>query len=294
MDEFRPGDSERRSGPSHNPPESTVRHESLFYKLQHPTTVIPVSVTILSLMYRIVFAPAFGGASISIAISIFAAVTSATFIRRQIGDSRRALAVRHQQEKFRQDVRNTVEALGNRFAILKFGKGTSALLSLTSEYQKFERMLVRAKVSDLVLTDVPDLAETTFRQGLNLLTIVVGLAEVVFSPDIANLKSEVEELELELDLLRKAANAESLVSIVEAKILSRNDRLSVIRDQALRIEKALYQCDRCQASIQRTRIEVSALIAESLNSGLVDTSQLLQKAMIEAKEIQDEVKKLGY
>ena len=59
-------------------------------------------------------------------------------------------------------------------------------------------------------------------------------------------------------------------------------------------DKLLYQSDRCEASLHRTRIELAALTAESSETSVSAVTETFEKTINQAKEVREELKRLGY
>jgi hypothetical protein len=62
----------------------------------------------------------------------------------------------------------------------------------------------------------------------------------------------------------------------------------------LRVEELLHQADRCEASLSKTHIELAALKADASDVSVTSVIGTLQKTIERAKEVQAELKKLGY
>ena len=75
---------------------------------------------------------------------------------------------------------------------------------------------------------------------------------------------------------------------------SHKERLDMIKQQELRVDKLLYQCDRCEASLHRTRIELASLKTESSETSVSAVTETLQRTINQAKEVQEELKRLGF
>ncbi len=62
----------------------------------------------------------------------------------------------------------------------------------------------------------------------------------------------------------------------------------------LRVDQLLHQAGACEASLHRTRVEIAALRADSVESSVNAVIGTLRKTITQAKEVQDELKRLGY
>ena len=75
---------------------------------------------------------------------------------------------------------------------------------------------------------------------------------------------------------------------------SHRERLEMIDQQQFRVDELLYQCDRCEASLSRTRIELASLQAGSSDSSVSAVTETLRRTITQAKEVQEEMRRLGF
>ncbi len=68
----------------------------------------------------------------------------------------------------------------------------------------------------------------------------------------------------------------------------------MINQQQYQADELLFQCSRCEASLSRTRIELASLQAGSSETSVSAVTESLQRTIDQAKEVQAELKKLGY
>jgi hypothetical protein len=83
------------------------------------------------------------------------------------------------------------------------------------------------------------------------------------------------------------------VQIKEQIMISHKERLELIGRLELRVDELLHQANRCEATLHQTRIELAALKADSAEASVSEVIQSLQSTISQAKEVQDEMKKLG-
>ncbi len=70
--------------------------------------------------------------------------------------------------------------------------------------------------------------------------------------------------------------------------------LEMIDQQQYRIDELLFQCDRCEAALFRTRIELASVQAGSSETSVSAVTETLQRTIAQAKEVQDELRRLGF
>ncbi len=61
-----------------------------------------------------------------------------------------------------------------------------------------------------------------------------------------------------------------------------------------RVEELLHQANRCEASLGKTRIELAALKADASEIGVSAIIETLSKTIDRAREVQEELKQMGY
>ena len=174
-------------------------------------------------------------------------------------------------------------------------EGLEALRQLSHEYDQLQPVLARRKESDpLSVARIPALAEATYRQGMSVLEDALALTQVIRSSDQQNLEQEVTQIEAEIDLLSGIEAEAGRVKLLEGTVTSHKERLEMIRQQELEVDKFLRQSDRCEASLHLTRMELASLQAERSDTSVGEVAETLLRTIEEAREVQDELKRLGY
>ncbi len=283
-----------------------IRKELLSDALQHPTTILPLTLCILAITYLVLFSDIYGGTLGAIILLICSAiVATGSFIwrysiRYNKAYTRRVKEImelqdRVQREKEQADIKHLLEATQTGFSKINSTKGLKAMEDLVYEYKQLRHVLDHKKETDpLSFSHIPALAEETYRQGLSVLVDVLEIAQVIRSSDKERLEEEIGKFEREIGSLEGDGTKESLVKIKKATVASHKERLDMIKQQELRVDKLLYQCDRCEASLHRTRIELAALKTESSETSVSAVTETLRRTINQAKEVQEELKRLGY
>jgi len=286
--------------------EKTIRKELRSAALQHPVTILPFALCILSIIYLVLFAPAFGGTMAAIILLACSGVVAAGsfFLRYSVRYSR-AYSTRvqevisdqedEQRELERVDLEQQLGSLESGFSNLKSDGGLKAIKELVYEYKELQKVIERKKDTDPILVShIPGLAEETYRQGLSVLSDALEIANIVYSSDKGRLEAEITEFEKEINALKKDTAQTEQVEIREATISSHRERLDMVKAQEINMDKLLYQCDCCEASLHRTRIELAALKALGSGKSVTEVIETLEQTLTQAKEVQAELKKLGY
>ena len=143
------------------------------------------------------------------------------------------------------------------------------------------------------MTQIPSLAYETYRQGLNVLTDALRLTQAMKASDINRLTSEIEDMEKEMESLSGDSTQVARAQIKEATINSNRELLDLLGQQQLRIDELLFQSNRCQASLARTRLEAASLQSGGTETSVNSVIESLQMTIKQAKEVQEELKRLG-
>ena len=193
------------------------------------------------------------------------------------------------------EFRELREALQVGFGNIKAEEGLKALQMLVDQYDWLKPVLKSKRATDpMALAHVPTLAEETYRQGLSALEDALRLMTAIQSPNNNSLQEEVVELEKELESFRRDASQGERVRMREETIASHRERLALVTQQQLRVDQLVHQSEGCAASLDLTRIEVAALKADSSESSVRAVTDALRRTINQAKEVQEELRRLGY
>jgi hypothetical protein len=204
----------------------------------------------------------------------------------------REKALREREQTETEELLDTVKS---GFEEINLADGLKAVEELQYEYEQLQHVLAHKKETDpLGLAHIPALSEETYRQGLSVLGDALEIGSVINSSDKKSFEKEIDKLEKEIDSLRNDKTQTAKMEIKQATMASHKERLAMIKQQQLRVDKLLYQCDRCEASLHRTRMELAALKVSSSETSVSAVTETLQKTITQAKEVQEELKKLGY
>jgi hypothetical protein len=286
--------------------EETIRRELLSDTLQHPTIILPTALCLMSLIYAALYAPLLkGGASATILGFCSGIVAAGSFSWRYVARYRReyerrvqhAIDMQDRERREREsaeaeELRGTLQA---GFLRIDSIEGLKVLHGLAREYEQLQPVLERSQEANpLALSYMGTLAEQTYRQGLYALADAFELVQALHFSDEEALASETDTLEREIASLSRDEAQAARVAMKRETLTSRRDRLDLIEQQALRRDKLLHQADRCEASLARTRIELAALKADSSAASVSTLTEALQTTIAQAREVQEEMRKLGF
>ena len=193
------------------------------------------------------------------------------------------------------EVRQIRESLEAGFSQINFSDGLSALQRLVYEYAQLQPLLDRKRATDsIAIVQIPLLAEETYRIGLGLLHDAFEIMRAVQPSERQRLEAEVVELEKKIEPLRTDASQKERVKLMEETIISHLGRLDMMQKQQLHSEELLHLSGRCEASLHRTRMELASLKAADSEISVNEATESLRKTIDQAKEVQEELKKLGF
>lgn len=285
--------------------EETIKKALRTDALQHPVTIIPLASFFISTIYILLYAPIFGGSIIAIALIICSglAATGAFFWRYFIRFNEEYLKKtqelldaldREDGARHRADLRRRRERLQIGFLDANSSEGIKAVQALVHEYEHLQPILVNRTMSDpLSIAHIPVLVEETYQLGLDVLGHALELVKTIQSPHNRRLRTEITNLGNEILSLEKDDHPSGRVKIKEQIMISHKERLELIGRLELRVDELLHQANRCEATLHQTRIELAALKADSAEASVSEVIQSLQSTIRQAKEVQDEMKKLA-
>jgi hypothetical protein len=285
--------------------EETIRKALRSDALQHPATIIPLASCLLSTIYIILYAPIFGGSIIAFLLIVGSglAATGSFFWRFYIRFNEEF--VKKTQElldamdreggaRYRADLRHKRERLQIGFLDGNCPEGLNVVQALVHEYEQLQTILASRRMSDpLSIAHIPVLVEETHQLGLSVLGHALELVKTIQSPHNQRLRTEITNLENEILSIEEDDPQSARAQIKEQTLQSHKERLQLINRLELRVDELLHQANRCEATLHQTRIELAALKADSTETSISEVIQTLQNTILQAKEVQEEMKRLG-
>ena len=120
------------------------------------------------------------------------------------------------------------------------------------------------------------------------------MSRAIHTSNKGSLEAEIVQFEQDIGTLSMDYGQQLRVKIREENVASHQERLEMINQQQYRVDELLYQCDRCEASLSRTRIELASLQAGSSETSVSAVTETLQRTIAQAKEVQEELRRLGF
>lgn len=313
--------------------EPEINKKLLSESISSPWTVFPLTLVILTII-DLAFSlfpvgPLWNIISI-VALLVSATVALSSFFWRNYlcheEQYARELQVRmanQYQERIeagRAELAQLRDRLQKGFSGVNFHKGAKALGDLVHEYEELQlfrgskkrtasrrlifplyeeeqiqSVLPREEETDaLSAAHIFALAEETYKQGLSVLADALRLTQAIRSSNVGRLEEKIVELEKEIEALRIDGAPGARLEIKEATIYSHQERLELLGRQRLRVDELLYQSDQCEASLARTRIELAVLHAGNSETRVSAVTETLQRTIDRAREVQAELKRVGF
>jgi hypothetical protein len=77
-------------------------------------------------------------------------------------------------------------------------------------------------------------------------------------------------------------------------LASHQELLDLLNQKQSRVDELFFQCDLCEASLSKTRLELASLQAGGSEAGVRSVTESLQSTINHAKEVQEELRRLGF
>ena len=233
--------------------------------VEHPATIVPLTAAAASAVYLWGLAPAGSDAwaAALLAVTGVAGVGSllwrlaywtAAEYDKRTQEMLRVLGEKR-SELEQAEVRQTRNALRRRFERIGSEEGRRALDGLVREYERLRSDLGDKRETDpMTLVPVRALATESYRRGLDVLSSALELMRAADGPGPEDLVAELR----------------------------------------VRVDELLRQARRSETALHRTRIQLAAIRTGSSESSVGSVVRVLQETIDRAKEVQQELNRLGY
>lgn len=206
-----------------------------------------------------------------------------------------------QERKRPEPIAGEVELAGLRgsletgFTETESKTGLKSLRELSHEYDELLPGLTNHQETDpFAVAQIPALAERTYRQGLSVLNDALELHRAISTSSPGKLEAEIAELEEEIKSFRGSGGHSERISLKKATIASHRKRLELVSDQQLHLDRLFFQSEQCEASLHETRIQLAVIHAGRSKTSVESVTGTLQRTIDQAKEVQEELKRLGF
>lgn len=184
--------------------------------------------------------------------------------------------------------------LSEGFTALGFAEGATAADDLGVEYAQLQPILGRRRATDsIVVAQVPGLATDTYSQGLSVLADALELLRATSPAERQRLEQEIAATEAELAQLKRDPAEAGRARIREERLESNRELLEIMNRQRERIDQLLFQAERCEASLRRTRLELAGMEAVGSEQAVNSVVDTLRLTLNHAKGVQEEMQRLA-
>lgn len=248
-----------------------IQRQVLSEALQHPLTLYPFAASAITGAFAVFVAPFFGASLPALLVasgSGLAALTSFSwryFVQGERAAREKARAViaaaeRQRREVVEGDLEERRAHLRAEFANAAFAEGRKALDELSMEYRELVRPFPqRASLDPISVGRLEASAAATFREGLDALTEALRLQEAIVASTPGALRSEIQELEIEIAGLQGNPTETERLVLKEEMLRSHRERLELLTQRSLNVERLLRQADLAEAALQRARLALPGL-----------------------------------
>jgi hypothetical protein len=286
--------------------ERVIRKQLLSDVLQDKRSLLPITLSLSALIYMLLYAPVLGGFVISLGVFLITAFTALSvffwryvicFQKNYARKSQELFAFYEAQNLYLEEQRmaETHIILERGFTKINAKDGLKTLLNLDHEYKSLGPVLSSGKETDLLsISNLEAMVKETYYRGLSVLEDVFELERAIHSTDHAQLQAEISELQRKVAIAQADPSQQDRVVQITERIASDQERLYMVSKLKQRAEELLYQAKRCEASLGKTRIELATLKAEASEIEVSAVIETLRNTIDRAREVQEELKQLGY
>jgi hypothetical protein len=284
------------------------RRAVLLEAIQHPLTLGSLTVAGLALIYVMILSSEVGVRGLAMAALVLATlVCVASFVwqyargyserQRLIADEtheREAAARARDVMRERAESRRRIELEFARVASAEGRQGESVLAALCDEFESITELLERHDERPTISLSplIPDLAEETYRHGMSALSDALELFEFADGPSRRRLEAELREIEERLE--RDGSHDDRARERDEQRRTSHRQLLARHDEGRQRARDLMFEAERCTSALAETRIELASVRAGDTRVNVDAVVQTLQETIHRVRDVQDELRRLGY
>ena len=269
--------------------------------LQHPTTLFPAAIAILSGLYMGLVS--FDETSLLVAVgSGLASLASWIyhfFIR---GETIAENYVKELKEKRKVYKKQQVQDIEKECKIAGFTEGQQAAKELLEAYTRLHRFLKEktTKGRSMTAQRFMVLAEETYDQGVQLLNKALVLFQALDQIDEKKLIKELRAWQREVKNLEKYRNKDAeqkdlVIQVLQEKISSHRRRLELFSERVETLKQMLDQCEILESTLDSTYLEVVDLIDDEapMNVKHANAASNLERAVAAARKAEERFRNMS-
>jgi triphosphoribosyl-dephospho-CoA synthetase len=273
-----------------------VRSESI----QHPTTLFPAAVALLSGLYMGLVS--FDATSLAVTVgSGLLSLASYIFHYFVRGEKIAKNYLKELKEKRKDYKKQQVEDIEEKCKAAGFTEGQQAARELQEAYTRLYQFLkekskqVKSKTAQRFMI----LAEETYDQGVQFLNKALVLYKALVQIDEKKLIKELRAWQKEVRNQEKYKNEEQkdlVMKVLQEKINSHRKRLELFSGRGETLKQLMDQCEVLEATLDSTYLEVVDLIHDDpffMSSKHDNAASNLERAVAAARKAEDRLRNLG-
>jgi hypothetical protein len=168
-----------------------------------------------------------------------------------------------------------------------------ALQHLNTQYDRLLLLFARKRETEpLAVGQLPHLAQEAYRQALSVLQDALGIAQAIESPERERLEQEVTTLAADVLALTNSRADSGRLKLREERLQSHHERLRALAAQEFALEELLHECERCEAALEKTRMELASLKGETSGFSITVVTDSLRTTVEQARSVQAELMRL--
>jgi hypothetical protein len=267
--------------------------------IQHPTTLFPAAVSILSSLYMGLVS--FDETSLMIALgSGLLSLASYIFHYFVRGETIAANYVKELKERRKDYKKQQVEDIEARCNAAEFTEGAQAAKELLEAYTRLYQFLKEKfkKEKSMTAQRFMILAEETYDQGVQFLNKALVLFQALDQIDEKKLIKELRAWQEEVNRLQKYSQKDKdqkdlVIKVLQEKITSHRKRLELFSERVETLKQLLDQCEILESTLDSTYLEVVDLIdSEAMNVKHANAAANLERAVAAARKAEDRLRNL--
>lgn len=276
-------------------PDQPIKEGRVLGPIQYPSTIVPLFITALALVLLILALPGVPAIA-SIIVAAGAASIATVSFTWKFASYNQEYAVPPPNET--DPLVEWCDTLRTGFTSIRSTEGVKALNRLVNEFEQLQELAKRWPESSIVsigqIGQIRALAEQTYRQGLTVLNSALELLLAVRQSDKRELETEIAALESEIQEMAEDESQAARLEIRKKKRSALKEGLELLSRQELHAEESLLEANLSELALQRTRIDLTSLRADSLEADVNAVSESLQRTIDQARDMLDEMRGLGF
>jgi hypothetical protein len=275
-----------------------VRSEAI----QHPTTLFPAAVALLSGLYMGLVSFDATSLAVTVASGLF---TLGSWIYHYFvrGETIAENYIKELKEKRKDYKKQQVEDIEAKCKAAGFTEGQQAAKELLEVYTRLYQFLKEKskKVKSKTAQRFMILAEESYDQGVQFLNKALVLYQALVQIDEKKLIKELRAWQKEVKNLEKYRNKDEeqkdlVIKVLQEKIKSHRKRLELFSERGETLKQMMDQCEVLEATLDSTYLEVVDLIHDDpffMSSKHDNAASNLERAVTAARKAEDRLRNLG-